>query len=72
MQSFFLWGLAVQKQENLFINRSFDASSAYAVERISSEYQDDFRKLGLQVYVGYLFHHKPFKQIILASRSSSG
>lgn len=37
----------------------FDANSAYAVERISSVYSGRyFRKLGLKVYVGYLFHHE--------------
>lgn len=37
----------------------FDASSAYAVERIHSVYSARyFRTLGVRVYVGYLFHHE--------------
>lgn len=37
----------------------FDASSAYALSRIQSTYAARyFRSLGLQVYVGYLFHHE--------------
>ncbi len=37
----------------------FDAKSAYALARIESTYAARyFRALGLQVYVGYLFHHE--------------
>lgn len=37
----------------------FDASCAYAVERIHSVYAARyFRSIGLKVYVGYLFHHE--------------
>jgi len=37
----------------------FDARNAYAVERIYSTYAARyFRTLGIQVYVGYLFHHE--------------
>jgi|YNPMSStandDraft_1061717.scaffolds.fasta_scaffold03572_3 GDPmannose 4,6-dehydratase len=37
----------------------FEASSAYAVSRIHSVYAARYyRKLGLKVYVGYLFHHE--------------
>ena len=37
----------------------FDASSAYAVERIHAVYAARyFRTLGIKVYIGYLFHHE--------------
>lgn len=37
----------------------FDARNAYAIERIYSTYAARyFRSLGIQVYVGYLFHHE--------------
>lgn len=37
----------------------FDASSAYAVERIHAVYAARyFRTLGIRVYIGYLFHHE--------------
>ena len=37
----------------------FNASSAYAVERIHAVYAARyFRALGLRVYIGYLFHHE--------------
>ena len=41
----------------------FDAASAYAVARIQSVYVARyFRRLGVRVYVGYLFHHEsPFR-----------
>lgn len=43
----------------------FDASSAYSVERIHSVYAARyFRRLGVRVYIGYLFHHEsPFRKI---------
>jgi len=38
---------------------SFDASSAYSVERIHSVYAARyFRALGIKVFIGYLFHHE--------------
>lgn len=42
----------------------FDASSPYAVARIHSVYAARYyRKLGIKVYVGYLFHHEsPFRK----------
>ncbi len=58
----FLAGSGVQ-----FVNRGlpvhetdpFEASSSYAVERIHASYAARyFRGLGVQAYVGYLFHHE--------------
>ncbi|MBF0230750.1 MAG: GDP-mannose 4,6-dehydratase [Desulfamplus sp.] len=42
----------------------FDATSAYSVERIYSVYAARyFRRLGLNIYIGYLFHHEsPFRK----------
>jgi GDPmannose 4,6-dehydratase len=42
----------------------FDASSAYAVARIQSVYAARYyRRLGLRVYVAYLFHHEsPYRR----------
>lgn len=38
---------------------SFDPWCAYSLQRIQSvEYARHYRKLGLRVYVGYLFHHE--------------
>lgn len=40
-------------------NSPFEASSPYAITRIQSVYAARYyRSLGLQVYVGYLFHHE--------------
>jgi GDPmannose 4,6-dehydratase len=45
-------------------NCEFDASSAYAVARIQSVYAARYyRKLGINAYVGYLFHHEsPYRR----------
>ena len=62
----FLSGSAVQfENRGLPINEqtAFAAGSAYAVSRIQSVYAGRyFRQLGVQVYVGYFFHHdSPFR-----------
>ena len=62
----FLSGSAVQfENRGLPINEqtAFVAGSAYAVSRIQSVYAGRyFRQLGVQVYVGYFFHHdSPFR-----------
>jgi len=58
----FLAGSGLQfanRGEPIHETDSFEASSAYAVERIHSSYAARyFRTLGLRVYVGYLFHHE--------------
>lgn len=48
----------------------FDANSAYAVSRIQSVYAARYyRTLGIQVYVGYLFHHEsPYRKNIHVSK----
>lgn len=48
----------------------FDANSAYAVSRIQSVYAARYyRTLGIQVYVGYLFHHEsPYRKNIHISK----
>ncbi len=57
----FLSGSAVQfenKGQPINEQTSFAALSAYAVSRIQSVYAARyFRNLGVQVYVGYFFHH---------------
>jgi GDPmannose 4,6-dehydratase len=49
----------VNRGEPIHERDTFDASSAYSVERIHSVYSARyFRTLGVRVYVGYLFHHE--------------
>ena len=49
----------VNTGEPIHESDSFDASSAYSVERIHAAYLARyFRALGLRVYTGYLFHHE--------------
>jgi GDPmannose 4,6-dehydratase len=58
----FITGSGLQfanKGEPIHETDSFEANSAYSVERIYSVYLARyFRSLGLRVYVGYLFHHE--------------
>jgi GDPmannose 4,6-dehydratase len=63
----FITGSGVQfKNKGLPISETddFDASSPYSISRIQSVYAARYyRSLGLQVYVGYLFHHEsPFRK----------
>jgi len=58
----FITGSGVQfKNRNLPVSETdvFEASSPYSVSRIHSVYAARYyRRLGVQVYVGYLFHHE--------------
>lgn len=58
----FITGSAVQFQNNgtpIDENNAFEASSPYAIARIQSVYAARYyRNLGVQTYVGYLFHHE--------------
>lgn len=57
----FITGSAVQFKNNGPIDESseFEASSPYAIARIQSVYAARYyRTLGIQTYVGYLFHHE--------------
>jgi GDPmannose 4,6-dehydratase len=58
----FITGSAVQFENNgtpIDENNAFKASSPYAIARIQSVYAARYyRSLGLQTYVGYLFHHE--------------
>ena len=58
----FITGSGLQFENNgspISEETRFNASSAYALSRIQSTYAARyFRSLGLQVYVGYLFHHE--------------
>jgi len=63
----FITGSAVQfKNEGFLIDETspFEANSPYAIARIQSVYAARYyRSLGIQTYVGYLFHHEsPFRQ----------
>ena len=63
----FITGSAVQfKNEGFSIDESspFEASSPYSIARIQSVYAARYyRSLGIQAYVGYLFHHEsPLRQ----------
>jgi GDPmannose 4,6-dehydratase len=58
----FIAGSALQfenKGEPISEKAPFDAGSAYAASRIASVYcARYFRRLGLKIYIGYLFHHE--------------
>ena len=63
----FITGSGVQfKNTEIAIKETdeFEANSVYSVSRIHSVYAARyFRRLGLKVYVGYLFHHEsPFRK----------
>lgn len=51
-------------------NTEFEASNAYAIARIQSVYAARyFRKIGLKVYVAYLFHHEsPYRHATHVSK----
>lgn len=53
----------VNKGQPISENDPFEASNPYAVARIQSVYAARYyRKLGVQVYVGYFFHHDSFRR----------
>ena len=58
----FLTGSGVQFENNgqpISEKTNFEASSAYSIARIQSVYAARyFRRLGVKVYIGYLFHHE--------------
>jgi GDPmannose 4,6-dehydratase len=67
MSKVFITGSGLQFRntgEGISEDFEFDASSPYSVSRIQSVYAARYyRRLGLNVYVGYLFHHEsPFRK----------